>query len=193
MPGFTNDPVVSVCNINAPALQGEGIVDEGVRGISHNAHGGVVGINDWAPADPPGAGGNGGWFESSQGEGVRGWSKTPHHGGVVGVNTAGGVGVYGEGRIAGLFKGSVEITGNLQLGAVSVGQLAESVNLLQGQVNNLQQLSLLQGQVNTLQQVVSSLVGQVQFLQGQVGNLQMAHTILETEVNYIKDHYVFKK
>jgi hypothetical protein len=55
----------------------------------------VVGVNDFAPADPPGAGGNGGWFESAQGEGVRGWSKTLHHGGVVGVNTAGGFGVYG--------------------------------------------------------------------------------------------------
>lgn len=26
---------------------------------------------------------------------MRGWAKTPHHGGVVGVNTAGGIGVFG--------------------------------------------------------------------------------------------------
>jgi hypothetical protein len=94
---------------------GESKNSEGVRGVSHNAHGGVVGVNDWAPSAPPGAGGNGGWFESTQGEGVRGWSKTPHHGGVVGVNTAGGVGVYGEGRIAGFFKGDVEVTGDIRL------------------------------------------------------------------------------
>jgi len=97
MPKFTNDSVVSVSTTtNSPAVQGEGSDNEGVRGISHNEHGGVVGINDWSPASPPGAGGNGGWFESAQGEGVRGWAKTPHHGGVVGTNTAGGIGVFGQ-------------------------------------------------------------------------------------------------
>jgi len=94
---------------------GESMLGEGVRGVSHGAHGAVVGVNDWSPSAPPGAGGNGGWFESAQGEGVRGWSKTPHHGGVVGVNTAGGVGVYGEGRVAGFFKGDVEVTGDIRL------------------------------------------------------------------------------
>jgi hypothetical protein len=39
--------------------------------------------------------GNGGWFESAQGEGVRGIANNPNHGGVVGVNTAAGIGVYG--------------------------------------------------------------------------------------------------
>ena len=47
-------------------------------------HGGVVGTND-----NPAPGGNGGWFESEQGEGVRGWSKNPNHAGVVGVNSGG--------------------------------------------------------------------------------------------------------
>ncbi len=87
---------------------GESVTGEGVRGVSHSAHGGVVGINDsdypsdlrLAPVsifDDSRAirGGPGGWFESNQGEGVRGWSKNPHHGGVVGVNTAGGIAVYG--------------------------------------------------------------------------------------------------
>lgn len=61
MPKFQNDPVVSVSNsTNTPAVQGEGSGYEGVRGVSHNAHGGVVGINDWSPSAPPGAGGNGG-------------------------------------------------------------------------------------------------------------------------------------
>lgn len=77
-----------------PAVHGEGHKFEGVRGTSHDTHGGVVGINDWAPKDA-GSGGNGGWFESSQGEGVRGWAKSPFHGGVVGVNTAKGIGVFG--------------------------------------------------------------------------------------------------
>ena len=85
-------------------LFGESKKNEGVRGVSRSAHAGVVGINR-SPAprlapishgDPEAtSGGNGGWFESSQGEGVRGWSKTRHHGGVVGVNTDGGVGVFG--------------------------------------------------------------------------------------------------
>jgi putative transposase len=47
-------------------------------------HGGVVGTND-----NPAPSGNGGWFESEQGEGVRGWSKNPNHAGVVGVNSGG--------------------------------------------------------------------------------------------------------
>jgi hypothetical protein len=97
MPNFQDDPVVSVSNTTAmPAVQGEGNDNEGVRGVSHNAHGAVVGVNDFSPSAPPGAGGNGGWFESTQGEGVRGLARTPHHGGVVGVNTAGGFGIYGQ-------------------------------------------------------------------------------------------------
>ena len=74
---------------------GESDSIEGVRGVSHGPHGGVVGINDWKGDGSPGSGGNGGWFQSSQGEGVRGWSDNPNHGGVVGVNTRGGVAVYG--------------------------------------------------------------------------------------------------
>src|SRR5437763_10182816 len=77
-----------------PAVHGRGKKFGGVRGTSHYSHGGVVGINKWTPKKA-GGGGNGGWFESSQGEGVRGWAKTPFHGGVVGVNTAKGVGVFG--------------------------------------------------------------------------------------------------
>jgi hypothetical protein len=45
----------------------------GLKGVSHAANGGVVGVNDWpATGQPPGSGGNGGWFESLKGEGVRG-------------------------------------------------------------------------------------------------------------------------
>lgn len=81
---------------NGIGVFGESKNNEGVRGVSHSAHGGVIGVNDWSPSSPQGAGGNGGWFESTQGEGVRGWSKNPNHGGVVGVNTAGGIAVYGS-------------------------------------------------------------------------------------------------
>jgi hypothetical protein len=87
---------------------GESTTGEGVRGVSHGAHGGVVGINDWAGDGSPGSGGAGGWFESSQGEGVRGWSKNPNHGGVVGLNTGGGD--------AGYFDGNVGVTKTLTVG-----------------------------------------------------------------------------
>jgi hypothetical protein len=74
----------------------------GLKGVSHAANGGVFGKNDWAATgQPPGAGGNGGWFESLNGEGVRGWSKNLSHGGVVGVNTGGGIGVFGLSDTAG--------------------------------------------------------------------------------------------
>lgn len=40
--------------------------------------------------------GHGGWFESKEGEGVRGTSNNANHGGVVGISThSGGIGVFG--------------------------------------------------------------------------------------------------
>jgi len=71
MPTFLNNPVVSVSNSGTtPAVDAQSSNNHGVRGICHDAHAGVLGINDWTPAAPPGAGGNGGWFESSQGDAV---------------------------------------------------------------------------------------------------------------------------
>jgi hypothetical protein len=55
----------------------------------------VVGRQTWGGDGTPGTGGNGGWFESEHGEGVRGWSKNQEHGAVVGVNTGNGWAVYG--------------------------------------------------------------------------------------------------
>ena len=125
----TVEPVISAGGFgvygqsdNGIGVVGESTSNEGVRGVSHNPHGGVVGIND---SPPPG--GNGGWFESNHGEGVRGWSRNPDHGGVVGVNTAKGIAVYGTsddgvgihgrgGRLAGFFEGDVEVTGDIRLG-----------------------------------------------------------------------------
>src|SRR5215469_12777914 len=81
-----------------PAIWGEGDQFEGVRGVSHNAHGGVVGINDGKIITVEGPG-PGVYGESSENEGVRGVSHSAH-GGVVGTNDGKGVvagpGVYGE-------------------------------------------------------------------------------------------------
>ncbi len=110
-------------NQGGPGVYGESRKGSGVHGVGHFNRPAVVGINDWDPrkrgphtrAAPLGAGGNGGWFESARGEGVRGWSHNSSHGGVVGVNTGNGIGVYGKGRIAGFFEGDVEVTGDIRL------------------------------------------------------------------------------
>jgi len=113
MPAFINNVSGADNAIQGKAEQGIAVLgesknNEGVRGVSRSAHAGVVGINKSTdptltppdrvsnPDEPPQtAGGPGGWFESKFGEGVRGWSKNVHHGGVVGVNSAGGIGVFG--------------------------------------------------------------------------------------------------
>jgi hypothetical protein len=79
---------------------GESAGNEGVRGISHNPHAGVVGINDSTRfsartgrekqlSTRPSGEGPGGWFESTEGEGVRGVSHGLHAG-VVGINDSPG-------------------------------------------------------------------------------------------------------
>ncbi|MER8995032.1 MULTISPECIES: hypothetical protein [unclassified Mesorhizobium] len=118
MPKFTNAVTGSENAIEGVSVDGEGVVgtstdgvgvlgeskrNEGVRGVSRGSHPGVVGINNSADLrlgpvslhHEASSGGNGGWFESSLGEGVRGWSKNLNHGGVVGVNSAGGNAIYG--------------------------------------------------------------------------------------------------
>jgi len=120
---------------------GEGMQGEGVRGISHSAHGGVVGINDCA-SDLDGANKDwcqAGYFVSSHGEGVRGISHSSH-GGVVGINTAGGVGVYGEGRVAGFFKGDVEVIGSLTVQGINIGGLAGGLQAVEELVRRVQKL-----------------------------------------------------
>jgi hypothetical protein len=93
MPKYKNDPLASVSDSKSEAaVFGESAANEGVRGISHAKFSGVVGIND--VADPAGAG-NGGWFESKQGEGVRGHSYNRNHAGVVGTNNADGICIFG--------------------------------------------------------------------------------------------------
>jgi len=87
--GWSNQP-------DLPGVVGEGVVFEGVRGISHASwHGGVVGINDNNNADKTNPAGPG-VFGTSQGTGVQGDSQTWM--GVYGStrSTIGGAGVMGE-------------------------------------------------------------------------------------------------
>jgi hypothetical protein len=95
--------VVGTNSGGGDAIFGESSVKggAGVRGASHSAQAGVVGVNDFGAP-----GGNGGWFESAEGEGVSGHSKNANHGGVVGTNSAGGD--------AGFFEGNVTVTGTLR-------------------------------------------------------------------------------
>ncbi|MFI9105515.1 hypothetical protein ACIGXA_33910 [Streptomyces fildesensis] len=97
--GQTSSDLPTLTLINqgaAPSLVGESGQGEGIRGISHSPHGAVVGVNDKADGR-----GDGGWFESTAGEGCHGVSHSAGHGGVVGINDnpgveQGGPGVYGE-------------------------------------------------------------------------------------------------
>jgi hypothetical protein len=110
VPKFQDDPVLSAnATDGEPAVSGEGAVGHGVRGISHSVAAAVVGLND-----APGEGGNGAWFESSQGEGVRGWAKGGHAGVVDGMGDKGsgvvgesntGAGIFGRGPTGGRFEG----------------------------------------------------------------------------------------
>ncbi|HXJ95678.1 MAG TPA: hypothetical protein VMT20_22780 [Terriglobia bacterium] len=74
-------------------------------------------------------GGAGVFGKSDSGEGVRGESASTQHGAVVGVNTnAAGVGVYGKGgRLAALFEGHVEVTGDIRL--ANAGDCAEDFDI----------------------------------------------------------------
>jgi hypothetical protein len=92
---------------------------EGVRGQANAAGaGGVVG---------KAAVGRGVYGESTNGTGVLGWSNVD-----VGVNgtSVQGIGVYGEGgRLAGYFKGDIEVTGDIKL---SSGDCAEYFDIERG-------------------------------------------------------------
>jgi hypothetical protein len=86
----------------APGVYGESDGYEGVRGVSHSAHGGVVGVNDGKVTTVEGAGP--GVYGTSQGSdgvlgigrnGIHGQSASPTDSGVWGENTGAGYGVSG--------------------------------------------------------------------------------------------------
>ena len=85
---------------------GESQASDGVQGrTSSNAHSGVAGI----------ASSGIGVFGSSQAsDGVQGRTSSNAHSGVAGIAPS-GIGVFGSGRIAGLFQGDVEVTGDIRL------------------------------------------------------------------------------
>lgn len=102
---------------------------EGVHGISETGSGvwgytkagtGVVGTSD---------SGNGGWFESTQGEGVRGTSKNADHGGVVGVNTGGGIAVFGTSDAGEAVHGETRSTGAAAITALQRNGASDSAAL----------------------------------------------------------------
>lgn len=114
-------------------VMGESAQSEGVRGVSHApTHGGVVGIND-NPTDGAGPGlygasrGTGVWGVSQTWNGVYGETASTTGGnGVHGKSTGSGAGLYGEsasgvgvygkgGKLAALFEGDVEVTGDIRL------------------------------------------------------------------------------
>lgn len=83
---------------NGAGVSGESTGSDGVLGKSHSEHhGGVSGVND--------GGGTGVFGLASKGGGA----------GVLGQSTADGPGVLGIGRIAGSFRGDVEVSGDIRL------------------------------------------------------------------------------
>lgn len=108
----------SVMTLDPAGTVGIGTVTPGARAngkLVSVATGGtgvaaVVGVSDVADAA---SAGYGGWFESAQGEGVRGVSKNAAHAGVVGVNTGGGAAVYGTSSAAGIHGVSTGFNGVL--------------------------------------------------------------------------------
>ena len=78
---------------NETAIIGESQGNEGIRGISHSPHGGVVGVNDCPIAD---GWEQGVWGESDKGEGIRGISHSADHAGVVGTNDKSAKGIWGQ-------------------------------------------------------------------------------------------------
>jgi hypothetical protein len=114
---------------------GNGVVgdsqgSDGVLGISHHKdHAGVAGVNESGGNGIYGrskaatgvigfseGAGNGVVGDSQGNDGVLGISHHKDHSGVAGVNDSGGIGVLGRGgRLAGLFEGDVEVTGDIRL------------------------------------------------------------------------------
>jgi hypothetical protein len=114
-----NNGVVGTSGTGAGVL-GDSKQGDGVRGVSHSDRPGVFGTNEFFQQAPPGtvevSGGAGVHGESKSGEGIRGVSHSAVHGAVVGHNVnPQGIAIYGKGgRLAALFDGDVEVTGDIR-------------------------------------------------------------------------------
>ncbi|PGH96159.1 hypothetical protein [Bacillus thuringiensis] len=96
---------------NGNGIYGLSSKSDGVLGISKgNGKAGVAGVNEEGD-------GNGVYGRSKKGNGVVGYSSSNIHAGVAGANdNSAGVGVYGKGgRLAGMFEGNVQVTGDIIL------------------------------------------------------------------------------
>ena len=91
-------------NPGEAGVYGESQEAEGVRGVGHKGAG-VSGTSEQYV---------GVWGESQASDGVQGRTSSNAHSGVAGIAPS-GIGVFGSGRIAGLFQGDVEVTGDIRL------------------------------------------------------------------------------
>ena len=76
--------------------------------------------------------------ESQTTNGVLGVTHSQSAAAVSGVNKNGGIGVFGEGRIAGFFSGDVQVTGNLNMSSATsdivLGDVAEGFSTQDGEI-----------------------------------------------------------
>lgn len=96
---------------NGNGVYGRSAKSDGVAGVTMgDGKAGVAGICETGN-------GNGVYGRSKDANGVVGSSSSDVHAGVAGVNdNSAGVGIYGKGgRVAGLFEGDVEVTGDIRL------------------------------------------------------------------------------
>ena len=96
---------------NGNGIYGRSAKSDGVIGITTgDGKAGVAGVCDTGN-------GNGVYGRSKTANGVVGYSSSDVHAGVAGANdNNAGVGIYGKGgRLAGLFEGNVEVTGDIRL------------------------------------------------------------------------------
>jgi hypothetical protein len=76
--------------------------------------------------------------ESQTTNGVLGVTHSESVAAVSGVNKNGGIGIFGEGRIAGFFSGDVQVTGNLNMSSptsdIVLGDVAEGFGTQDGEI-----------------------------------------------------------
>lgn len=98
-----------------------------------------------------------------------------------------GIGIYGKGvRLAGLFEGNVDITGNLTIQGTSIQSWLQRINKLEQQGTNVGQLVQ---RVSSLEQKVTTLESQINTvasnLTGRVTQTEIAISDLKAKVQQI--------